>query len=343
MDVDTEITMKRKEINRLSVELKSTERDVEESEIELRKTEVIMKEKGKEAEKKEVEEQKLYEKAKRFFDERNETQDQQKAIETDIIGAQHTIKNFEDKINHNKIQRAQLTAQIDSIKAESAEFGHVEFLSIPTDQIKERLQKAQFRISRLGNVNMRALEVFDTVEEQVKLIQDKIDIIKEEEDKIKIIIAEIDKKKKKSFLITLTAVNEYFTRNFSQLSRKGQVFLELENKKDPFDGGLNILIKVSRGKYFDITSLSGGEKTLVALSLIFAIQEYRPYCFYVLDEIDAALDKHNSELLAALIKKYMTSGQYIIVTHNDTLISEASNLYGVSMQENISKIISLKI
>ena len=108
----------------------------------------------------------------------------------------------------------------------------------------------------------------------------------------KSIIAEIDKKKKKSFIITLTAVNEYFTRNFSQLSRKGHVFLELENKKDPFDGGLNILIKVSRGKYFDITSLSGGEKTLVALSLIFAIQEYRPYCFYVFDEIDAALDKH---------------------------------------------------
>ena len=73
---------------------------------------------------------------------------------------------------------------------------------------------------------------------------------------------------------------------------------------------------------------------MVALSLIFAIQEYKPYCFYVFDEIDAALDKHNSELLAALIKKYMTTGQYIIITHNDTLISEASNLYGVSMQEN---------
>ena len=103
------------------------------------------------------------------------------------------------------------------------------------------------------------------------------------------------------------------------------------------------MVRVNRGKYFDITSLSGGEKTMVALSLIFAIQEYKPYCFYIFDEIDAALDKHNSELLAALIKKYMKTGQYIIVTHNDTLISEASNLYGVSMQENISKIISLKV
>ena len=96
-----------------------------------------------------------------------------------------------------------------------------------------------------------------------------------------------DKKKKKSFLITLTAVNEYFTRNFSQLSRKGLVFLELENKKDPFDAGVAILVKTGHGKYFDVTSLSGGEQTMVALSLIFAIQELKPYAFYILDEIDA--------------------------------------------------------
>jgi len=343
MDVDTEITIKRREINRLSMELKSLTRDIEESEIELRKIELNITEKDKEAVIKEIEEQKLYEKAQKFFDLRNELQDQQKAIETDIIGMQHTVRNYEDKINHNKIQKAQFGAQIDSLKSELIEIGRVDILPISIDEIKERLQKSQFQISRLGNVNLRALEVFDQVGEQVKLIQEKIEIITSEKLKIENIIGEIDKKKKKSFMVTLTAINEYFTRNFTQLSRKSEVFLELENKTDPFEGGLNILVKVSRGRYFDITSLSGGEKTMVALSLIFAIQEYKPYCFYVFDEIDAALDKHNSELLAALIKKYMTSGQYIVITHNDTLISEATNLYGVSMQENMSKIISLKV
>ena len=343
MDVDTEITIKRREVNRLTIELKAITRDIEESEIELRKIEVLIVDKDKQAVKKEEEEQKLYEKAQKFFDYRNELQDQQKVIETDIIGMQHSSRNFEDKINHNKIQRAQLTAQIDSLKSELREFGSVEILNLPTDQTKERLQKSQFRMSRLGNVNLRALEVFDQVGSQVKLIQEKVEIIHLEKEKIEKIIGEIDKKKKKSFMVALDSINEYFTRNYSQLSRKGEVSLELEDKKNPFEGGLNILVKVSRGRYFDITSLSGGEKTMVALSLIFAIQEYKPYCFYVFDEIDAALDKHNSELLAALIKKYMTSGQYIVITHNDTLISGASNLYGVSMQENISKIISLKV
>ena len=343
IDVDTEVTIKRREINRLSTELKTIQRDIEESEIELRKIEVQITEKDKLVVIKEDEEQKLYEKAQKFFNERNELQDQQKVFETDIIGMQHSAKNFEDKINHNKIQRAQITAQVDSLKSELNEFGQVELLNLPREQIKERLQKSQFRISRLGNVNMRALEVFDQVEEQVSLIQDKVNVISAEKEKIEKIIGEIDKKKKKSFLTTLYSINELFTRNFSQLSRKGEVALDLENKKEPFEGGLNILVKVSRGKFFDITSLSGGEKTMVALSLIFAIQEFKPYCFYVFDEIDAALDKHNSELLAALIKKYMTTGQYIVITHNDTLISEASSLYGVSMQENMSKIISLKV
>ena len=343
MDVDTEITIKRREVNRLTIELKSITRDIEESEIELRKIEVLIIDKDKQAVKKEEEEQKLYEKAQKFFDYRNELQDQQKVIETDIIGMQHSSRNFEDKINHNKIGRAQLTAQIDSLKSELREFGNTEILNLPIDQIKERLQKSQFRMSRLGNVNLRALEVFDQVGEQVKLIQEKVETISKEKEKIASIIGEIDKKKKKSFMTALNAINEYFTRNYSQLSRKGEISLELEDKKNPFEGGLNILVKVSRGRYFDITSLSGGEKTMVALSLIFAIQEYKPYCFYVFDEIDAALDKHNSELLAALIKKYMTTGQYIVVTHNDTLISGASNLYGVSMQENISKVISLKV
>jgi chromosome segregation protein len=343
MDADGEINMKQREVNRLSMELKSSIRDVEESEEEQGKLLVLVEEREKTIGKKEIEEQKLYEKAQKFFEERNELQDKQKVIETDLIGMQHTVRNFEDKINHHKIQKAQFNAQIDSLKSEMSEFGSIELLSIPIEQIKEKLQKSQFRMSRLGNVNLRALEVFDKVGEQVTLIQEKVETIRQEEEQIRKIIAEIDKKKKKSFLKTLEAVNEYFTRNFSQLSRKGEIFLELENKKEPFEGGLNILVKVSRGRYFDITSLSGGEKTMVALSLIFAIQEYRPYCFYVFDEIDAALDKHNSELLAALIKKYMTTGQYIIITHNDTLISEATNLYGVSMQENMSKIISLKI
>ena len=124
------------------------------------------------------------------------------------------------------------------------------------------------------------------------------------------IIHEIDVKKKKAFIQTLNQLNELFSRNFSQLSTKGQVTLDMENRKDPFDMGVNIIVNTGHGKYFDGKSLSGGEQTLVALSLIFAIQEYSPYYFYLLDEVDAALDKKNSERLAGLLIKYMQKGQF---------------------------------
>jgi chromosome segregation protein len=343
VDVDSEISMKQREINRLQVELKAFARDSEESSQELKVLNESLEENEKEIGQKEKQEKELYERFQKLFEERNSLQDEQKAIETNVIGMQHEIRSHEDKINMMKIQKAQHDAQNDSFRSEFKEFEKFELLQLPLEQVNERLQKTQLRMGEIGSVNLRALEVYDTVKEQCQQIEEKMQTVAKEKENILKIIEEIDKKKRKSFFKTLEAINILFTRNFSQLSKKGEVFLDLENKQEPFAGGVNIILKVAKGKYFDVTSLSGGEKTLVALSLIFAIQEYKPYCFYVFDEIDAALDKHNSERLAALVKQYMTSGQYIIVTHNDALISEATTLYGVSMQENISKVISLKI
>ena len=93
----------------------------------------------------------------------------------------------------------------------------------------------------------------------------------------------------------------------------------------------------------DLKGLSGGEKTLTALAFIFAVQEHQPATFYILDEIDAALDKHNSDRLAKLIGMYSDRAQYIVISHNDAVISEASQLYGVSMSDGVSKVTSLKI
>ena len=152
-----------------------------------------------------------------------------------------------------------------------------------------------------------------------------------------------DKKKKRTFMKTFDAMNEIFTRNFLALSTKGEAELVLENPENVFEGGVDIRVKIVGSKYLDIKSLSGGEKTLTALSFIFAIQEFEPSWFYLMDEVDAALDKKNSELLSKLIAKYSNGAQYIVISHNDAIISEASTIYGVTMQEGISKVVSLKV
>ncbi len=343
IDVDTEIQIKSREIERIRIELKANTRDTEESTQEFKKIIKQLDNTEENLKTREQQERELYEKFQQFYHQRTNLQDQQKAVETSIIGFQHTIRNHEDKTNTFKIDIARINAEKEALETEFKEFESFETYNNPIEQVREKLQKCQLRISNIGTVNLRALEIYEKVKDQCQLIEEKVETINKEKETVMKIITQIDRSKKKTFMKTLIEVNELFTRNFSQLSKKGQAFLDLENKKEPFEAGLNIIIKVGKGKYFDTTSLSGGEKTLVALALIFAIQEYKPYAFYIFDEIDAALDKHNSELLAALIKKHMQSGQYIIITHNDTLISEATTLYGISMQENISKVISLKI
>ena len=102
---------------------------------------------------------------------------------------------------------------------------------------------------------------------------------------------------------TYDVVNHNFKEIFQTLSTKGVATMDLEDKNDPFNGGVSIKVKLSGKKYLDIRSLSGGEKTMTALAFIFAVQEHEPAAFYILDEVDAALDKKNSERLAKLIRE----------------------------------------
>ena len=156
-------------------------------------------------------------------------------------------------------------------------------------------------------------------------------------------MTEIESKKKDIFMKTYNVIVKNFKEIFNQLTTKGEAQITLENQENPFDGGIDINVKVSGSKYLYIRSLSGGEKTMAALAFIFAIQEYDPSPFYLLDEVDAALDKRNSELLSKLIQKYAQKAQYVVISHNDSIISEANYIYGVSMQENVSKVVSLKV
>ena len=143
---------------------------------------------------------------------------------------------------------------------------------------------------------------------------------------------------------TFEVVNNNFKNIFTQLTAKGEADLFLENKENPFEGGVGIKVRITGQRFLDIRGLSGGEKTMTALAFIFAIQEHDPASFYVLDEVDAALDKHNSEKLDKLVKRYSEKAQYIMISHNDAVINEANTLYGVSMNEHgISNVVSLRV
>jgi len=342
-NIDAELKFKQRDLEQTKNIIKHSFRDEEDLTDENEEVEEKLESKIIELRKKEKQEQELQKKFQKLFAKREILQKEVQDKNSHMINLNHELRGFEDKVNNMKIDNAKVNAELENLQVELKEFEGVEVVSMSVAHLREKIDKTQQILNNIGNVNLRALEVYDTIKEEYDAVAKKSEILLEEKAEILKIIQEIDKKKKRTFMKTLDAVNQIFSRNFLQLSTKGQAFLDLENKTDPFAGGLNIVIRVARGKYFDVSSLSGGEKTLIALSLIFAIQEYKPYCFYIFDEVDAALDKRNSEKLANLIKKYMKTGQYIVVTHNDALITESTVLYGVSMQEGLSKILTMEL
>jgi len=343
--IKSEVAFKQRELDRFNIALKQISREEKEVQEELLVLKKNLDEKEKSLSSKRKQEEQLSEKFKKMISQRDSLHSEVRTKEDLIASKQRDIHNMESAINNLRIEKARIDAEKDNFQTELSESGihENEIIKASKESLAQKLVKAQEIISRIGNVNMRSLEVYDSIKQEYDSIKERAEIIANEKESIMKIIHEIDVKKKKTFVETLKKINELFSRNFSQLSIKGEVYLDLENKQNPFEAGVNIVVKMGHGKYFDVRSLSGGEQTLVALSLIFAIQEYRPYYFYLLDEIDAALDKRNSERLAGLLNKYMQKGQYIVVSHNDEVISKATNLYGVSMHEGVSKIISLKV
>ena len=341
--LDTTILYKEREMESIKNVIKNILKDKKDIENELAYLTDFLKNNQLELSKKGKAAKILSEKFKKMYDQRTEIQEDIRQKNLLLVNKQNALNRFDDVINDLKVNRAKVAALKESFEFELKEFNNVEFIQGSVQFLKERLEKSERARLEIGSVNMRALETYDQIKEEYEKVAEKVSQLENERDEILKIIQEIDIKKKKTFMKTFTIINELFTNNFSQLSFKGRAFLEIENPDDIFAGGVNITIKVAKGKYFDVTSLSGGEQTLVALSLLFAIQEYKPYCFYILDEIDAALDKRNSELLANLLKKYMKGGQYIIISHNDSIISGANNLYGISMNNGVSKILSLKV
>ena len=342
-DIDSSIGFKQREIENMRNIVKRSIDDKDDIVGEISMLNERFKEKTQILSEKERQEKEMMERFKKLFEEREDKQREVQEKNLEISEMQNNARQIEDQINYLRIGSAKLDAEKQTIETEIVDYSGVEIIQGSLNYLQERLEKSQVALREIGSINMRALEVYEEIKREYDLVAEKTEILEKEKEQIMSIIAEIDKKKLRSFMKTFREINERFSSNFSKVYSKGTAFLEIENKEDVFSGGVQIVVRLAKGKYFDVTSLSGGEQTLVALSLLFAIQEYRPYHFYVFDEIDAALDKRNSERLAALLNQYMKSGQYIVITHNDAIIMNANVLYGVSMHDGVSKILSLEL
>jgi len=333
------------EKERVNKILKEQEKELKEFSDEVSRLEKELKDEINSLKDKERKEKVFYSDYKNLFVKRNKINEEVQKREIMVAKKGEEIKVLENKVNTFNLDRAKIVAELEGLLYEFKDFENVPLRKgINAEELKNQIRDFENMINRMGNINMRALEIYEGIEKEYSELTKKSSKLNEEKEDILKMMTEIEGNKKALFVKSFKDVNESFKHIFSQLSTKGDAFLQIENEENPFEGGVMIKVRLSGNKFMDIHSLSGGEKTLTALAFIFAIQEHQPASFYLFDEVDAALDKRNSAKLSEYIRKYSNRAQYIVISHNDSVITDADQIYGVSMQQDgISKVVSLKI
>jgi len=342
IQVNTMLIPEKENMNKI---LKQHDKETEAFKIEITAINENLTIKDKELAEKEKKETQFYAQFKDLFNRRAKLGDDASKKEAKMYSLNDDARKAEHKINSINLELARINAELGGLSKEFEQYEGVEVDREKSDmQLTREINQFENMVDNMGAVNLRSLEIFDTAEKEYKELMGKKDSLEKEKDDVMMLMEEIEGKKKVLFVKTLEALQSEFQRIFSQLLSKGDASLVLENDENPFEGGLLINVRLTGKKFLDIRSLSGGEKTMTALAFLFAVQEYEPASFYVLDEVDAALDKKNSEKLAELIKTYCDNAQYIMISHNDGILAEANTLYGISMNEHgISDCVSLKI
>lgn len=197
------------------------------------------------------------------------------------------------------------------------------------EALQAELKSLQQRMEALEPVNMLALQELEELETRLADLQERLDVLCKEREELLLRIETVATLRQEAFMEAFNAVDGHFRDIFAGLS-DGEGFLQLENPEAPLDGGLNLVAHPKGKAVRRLASMSGGEKSLTALSFLFALQRFRPSPFYALDEVDSFLDGVNVERLAALIAQQADAAQFLVVSHRRPMIGAATRTIGVT-------------
>ncbi|WML31840.1 chromosome segregation protein SMC [Neobacillus sp. OS1-32] len=217
-------------------------------------------------------------------------------------------------------------------------------LTIPVEEARKKVKLIKLAIDELGNVNLGAIEEYERVSERYEfLIVQKTDL-QEAKDTLFQVIDEMDEEMKKRFKQTFDGIREHFEPVFRALFGGGRADLIITEPEDILNTGVEIVAQPPGKKLQNLGLLSGGERALTAIALLFSILKVRPVPFCILDEVEAALDEANVQRFSQYLKRYSSETQFIVITHRKGTMEEADVLYGVTMQESgVSKMVSVRL
>ena len=296
--------------------------------------------------KKEDEEKKLNEADQAYYNLRNALQEKESALRLKVKTkemTEHLLGEIKDKLNDLKLQLAGMKERLHvEFKVELDEIldqprttnTSLEDLQATSDRMRKRLEN-------IGEVNPTAIEAFQEMKKRYEFIlEQKNDLVTAKESLLQT-IQEVEATANQQFLDTFNRVRDNFQKVFKALfTEEDTADLILENPENLAETGIDIVAKPKGKRPSSITQLSGGEKTLTATALLFAIYLIKPAPFCILDEVDAPLDDANVGKFTQMIKKFSENSQFIIVTHNKMTMGTVDVIYGVTMQEpGVSKLV----
>ncbi len=301
--------------------------------------------KGLKVKSEEYEEQiaEIKEKLGDLLKQRDEIEQQLIQLKTDKNVKLAELEKIAEQIESFKARRREIEPELEIARKDLEDAGveieKLQPVQMSVDELNAKIQRLSKRMDDLGAVNMRAIDDFERVSKRETELKDKIETLSRERQEIINRMNSYEQLKKDAFMTTYNNINSNFKELYHKLSG-GEGTLILENEQDPFSGGLDIEAKPGDKPKVKLKGLSGGEKSVAALALVFAIQQYTPAPFYALDEVDSALDPINIDKLASMINTQAKQIQFVVVSHRKPMIEVSDRSIGVTQKEKGKSLVS---
>jgi chromosome segregation protein len=276
---------------------------------------------------------------KTFFAKREELSDRINRLDKDLFRLQSQKEKLDEKLES---QINYMWSEYELTLTTAAPLRNPELAAI--GEIRRKIEELKTSIRGLGNVNVNAIEDYKEISERYEFMKTQHDDLVEAEATLLKIIDELDEGMRRQFEEKFREIREEFNRVFKELFGGGHGTLELMEDMDILEAGIQIIAQPPGKKLQNMMQLSGGEKALTAIALLFAIQNLKPSPFCLLDEIEAALDDSNVDRFAGYLHKLTKNTQFIVITHRRGTMVSADRLYGITMQEKgVSTLVSVNL
>ncbi len=275
------------------------------------------------------------------------------AAEEQARQVRHDIESAQKHLSSVEVKRTELRMKIEHLKDRIWSSYHIELeavvqelgqFEINVEEAKIRLDELRQKIDQMGPINIDALQEYKELKERYDLLSAQQNDINESLNNLKATIAKLDGETKELFTEAFNVIQEKFREVFSLLFEGGRAELVLLDESNILESGIEIIAQPRGKKFQSISLLSGGERALTAIALLFAAFLVKPSPFCMLDEVDAPLDEANVTRFTRLIREMSSRSQFIVITHNKRTMEMADALYGITMEEpGCSRVVSVKL